>query len=329
MGQTSTNEMRSRKSKISNLKRLLSLLFIQVCQRRVYISDDLTGKMTNKTSHGFISTRPYPSPTYQGESSFLDIEVLEGLPFLLDRLSDSQKEALFNATELDESMLLQLSSKFIFSNSCEDDDGGSFGRTQFAAQSFQNGVLNEAADRRKIAEVPIELQIQKVILLYVPIIIYIIGVIGNCLSFSVLVRRRMRRVSTYKYLAVLSVVDTIVLTVGLLQLWTGEVTGTSIRNYSDFSCKIVNALGYTVSDLSVWLIIAVTVERFIAVCYPLRAATTCRKKTAIKVIGALLLVMILININFFWTTKIQVHLPCIHAFKAFERSSSALRFGRF
>ena len=308
IGQLNANEMRSRKSRISNLTRVVVFCLFR-CANEDSTSGGLTSKMSNKTLPRFITTRPYPSTTLQGESSFLDIGVLEGLPFLLERLSDSQKEALFNATELDESMLLQLSSKFIFSNSCEDDDG-SLGQTRSAAQSFQSGALNEA-DHRKIAEAPIELQVQKAILLYVPIIIYIIGVVGNCLSFSVLVRRRMRRVSTYKYLAVLSVVDTIVLTLGLLQLWTGEVTGTSIRNYSDFSCKIVNALGYTVSDLSVWLIIAVTVERFIAVCYPLKAATTCTKKTAVKVIGALLIVMILININFFWTTKIQVETSCM------------------
>ena len=49
---------------------------------------------------------------------------------------------------------------------------------------------------------------------------------------------------------------------GLFRLWIGELTGTDIRDLSDVSCKLINILGYSASDLSVWLIIAVTFERY-------------------------------------------------------------------
>ncbi len=48
---------------------------------------------------------------------------------------------------------------------------------------------------------------------------------------------------------------------GLFRLWVGELTGTDVRDLSDASCKLINMLGYSASDLSAWLIIAVTFER--------------------------------------------------------------------
>ena len=55
-------------------------------------------------------------------------------------------------------------------------------------------------------------------------IIVVVGLFGNIMSMLVLSGRPMRRVSTYCYLAVLSVVDSLVLGVGLLPKWLDEVT---------------------------------------------------------------------------------------------------------
>ena len=71
----------------------------------------------------------------------------------------------------------------------------------------------------------------------------------------------MRQQSIYMYLCALAVFDSLVLYVGLLRLWLGEITGTDIRNMSPWVCKSTLMLGYTCSDVSVWLIVAVTVER--------------------------------------------------------------------
>ena len=63
-----------------------------------------------------------------------------------------------------------------------------------------------------------EYQIRKVLLLYIPPLLLIIGTIGNMLTFCVLLRKAMRRTSTYNYLAVLSFTDMLVLYVELLRL---------------------------------------------------------------------------------------------------------------
>lgn len=61
--------------------------------------------------------------------------------------------------------------------------------------------------------------------LYVSPIILFFGILGNTLSFAVLTSRALRRVSTYNYLAGLSVADSLVLLTGLLPRWLAMATG--------------------------------------------------------------------------------------------------------
>lgn len=150
-----------------------------------------------------------------------------------------------------------------------------------------------------------EYRILKHLLLIVPPILLILGTFGNIFSFIILMRRSMRKFSTYIYLAMLSITDTLVLYIGLLRLWVGELTGVDIKDKSDWICKVINVVGYTVSDYSVWLIIAVTVERYVAVCYPLRAPAMCNRQRAIIVIICLLMSLLLINLHFLWTVQIR------------------------
>ncbi|XP_070198888.1 growth hormone secretagogue receptor type 1-like [Littorina saxatilis] len=144
----------------------------------------------------------------------------------------------------------------------------------------------------------------KNLMLYVPPVLIVLGTFGNVFTFIIMRRRAMLKVSSYHYLAILAVTDSLVLYIGLLRLWLGEVTGTAFHNNADWICKLTISLGYTASDLSVWLIIAVTVERYIVVCFPLRASAMINTNRAKKVIGFLVLLMFTINLHFFWTVEI-------------------------
>lgn len=151
----------------------------------------------------------------------------------------------------------------------------------------------------------IEFRLHKALLFYIPPIFFVIGVVGNILSFIILTRRSMRRVSTYRYLAVLSLTDTLVLMVGLLRLWLGELLGADPRDTAQWTCKLINVIGYTVSNYSVWLIVAVTVERYVAVCYPLLVPSICQPTRSMRVIMAVFSVQLLIHIHFLWTTELH------------------------
>ena len=81
----------------------------------------------------------------------------------------------------------------------------------------------------------------------------------------------MARQSTHNFLAALAVMDSLVLYIGLCRKWLGEMTGFDPQAGAEWLCKVIVMLGYTCSDVSVWIIVAVTVERYIVVCHPLKA----------------------------------------------------------
>ena len=66
-------------------------------------------------------------------------------------------------------------------------------------------------------------RLHKQLYVYVSPVIIVVGVIGNLLAFIVLVQRPFRHISTYCYLIVLAVADTVVLTAGLLPKWIEQV----------------------------------------------------------------------------------------------------------
>lgn len=152
----------------------------------------------------------------------------------------------------------------------------------------------------------VEYRIHKQLLLYVPPIFFVVGLIGNMLSAVILTRPPMRSISTYRYLAVLSFTDSLVLSVGLLRMWLGQLLiGNDVLDQWTWTCKLVNVVGYTVSNFSVWLIVAVTTERFIAVCYPLMAPSVCSRRRSTRIILVVLAVQLMIHVHFAWTVGVH------------------------
>ncbi|XP_061180277.1 thyrotropin-releasing hormone receptor-like [Saccostrea echinata] len=146
-------------------------------------------------------------------------------------------------------------------------------------------------------------RIKKFITMYISPAILIVGTTGNIIAFFIL-RRNMFRISTYFYLAVLAIADLIVLQFGLLREWIGHISDYDIQNISNLSCKIFVSLNYLGSDFSVWLIVAVTTERFIAVCFPLRANVLCSVNKARSVTISLLGLSFCLNAHFLWTVEL-------------------------
>ena len=128
-----------------------------------------------------------------------------------------------------------------------------------------------------------EYKLSKSLLLYVPPVLLVMGLVGNLLSFVVLMMPSMRRMSIYRYLAALSVTDTLVLSFGLPAMLMKALDSSYVWHSIDWMCRAEHVLTYTFSDYSVWLIIAVTVDRYVAVCHPLHAASFCNRGRAVKV----------------------------------------------
>ncbi|XP_071104710.1 C-C chemokine receptor type 1-like [Haliotis cracherodii] len=129
--------------------------------------------------------------------------------------------------------------------------------------------------------------------IFPPILIFF-GTIGNVLSIVVLNRKPMRESTVSIYLTALSVMDILVLYTGLMRQWLRVVIELDIRDVSEMSCKIHILLVYFTLDMSVWLLVSVTIERFVSVMFPLtvkRYFTRCKALVNIAVIAVLLLAL--------------------------------------
>ena len=149
-----------------------------------------------------------------------------------------------------------------------------------------------------------EYSLHKYLLFYVPPVLLIFGTFGNVVSFFILMKN-VKKASTYSYLSALAVMDLFVLYIGLLQLWIGQFTF-EIKNQANWLCKLIVFLGYVCSDTSVWLIIAVTAERFFVVYFPLQAPRLCNVKNARIVIVGITLLFGSINCHLLWSVELEI-----------------------
>ena len=106
---------------------------------------------------------------------------------------------------------------------------------------------------------------------------------GNILAIIVLAKRRMIMPSTNNYLIALAIVDIayLLLTLILNTLHHPCFTNTSL---SDIMLTICRPIVDFSSNTSVWLTVTFTVERWVAITYPLRSRRWCTARRARKII---------------------------------------------
>lgn len=107
---------------------------------------------------------------------------------------------------------------------------------------------------------------------YIPFMI-LLGLVGNLLSCVVFLNTHLKMRSSSYYLAALATADFSFL-FSLLLVWLNNNVGWHVFN-KDGWCETVVYVSSVCSSLSVWLIVAFTVERFIAVQYPLHRPHMC------------------------------------------------------
>ncbi|UJR31442.1 hypothetical protein I4U23_018935 [Adineta vaga] len=124
------------------------------------------------------------------------------------------------------------------------------------------------------------------------LVVFVIGFCGNILCLLVLCRRRLRRNSYTQYLIALAIVDTGAIFAEVLsaldELHQVEYKRTLIR-HSDISCKIYNYIRYIFYSMSSWIVVALAVERLVAIKFPLWSKNICTVVNARRIIFIILI----------------------------------------
>ncbi|XP_076763152.1 growth hormone secretagogue receptor type 1-like isoform X1 [Xylocopa sonorina] len=131
-----------------------------------------------------------------------------------------------------------------------------------------------------------ETVLRTVQLYYTPMLVYF-GSLGNCLSVIVFFGTKLCQYSSSIYLGALAISDTGFL-VSVFIVWLNMV-GVGLFNQQGF-CQFFIYLTTLCSFISVWLVVAFTIERFIAVQYPLYRQSVCtvaRAKLTVAVLTVL------------------------------------------
>lgn len=122
---------------------------------------------------------------------------------------------------------------------------------------------------------------------YTPFIISV-GLLGNILACVVFLTTHLKLRSSSYYLAALAVADFGFLMM-LLLVYLSNSNIVDVYNQQGW-CQIIVYISSVCGSLSVWLIVAFTVERFIAVQYPLQRPQICTVSRAKIIISAIVLV---------------------------------------
>ena len=133
------------------------------------------------------------------------------------------------------------------------------------------------------------------------------GLIANCIAIAVFVRSPLFRTVPGLYFTCLAIADNIAL-IGELMLWLNTRTSTgpklfNFMNTDDSFCKAVYLIRYSGRAWSSWIIVSITIERFLCVTFPLKAHRWSSRAKTKAVVAIMLLLAVTLAIYPTWPTN--------------------------
>nr|CAH7722352.1 unnamed protein product [Callosobruchus chinensis] len=149
--------------------------------------------------------------------------------------------------------------------------------------------------------------VQKVL---VPILLCI-GIAGNTLTVMVLTRRRMRS-STNIYLSALAIADIFHLIFGFLLSFT-HYKNIHDRKYELYwrFYGLTHWLCDAASATSAWLTVSFTLERYIAVCHPMKGKVFCTEGRAKSIIVIIYIFCLLTTVSTTFEYQLTFNEECL------------------
>ena len=132
-------------------------------------------------------------------------------------------------------------------------------------------------------------------------VVMVIGLLGNACSLATTTRKRFRKRSSYRYLSVLAVADSFVLVLmGSARVIMMATNGKSLL-FPSVYCTLLTFLYYHSTHFASWLLVAITVDRYIYIHYPLQRIRLCTVRRAQQVCVIIAVLSVLVNIHVFGT----------------------------
>lgn len=175
------------------------------------------------------------------------------------------------------------------------------------AEKYKHGFIlkmtNNSNDSFSFRDV-LEYKVQTALWTFLSPFLILIGTVGSLLSVVVLNQHRLCRFRspTFTYLKYLALGDILLLNGCLFPDWIHYAFNVNIRSYS-VGCKIHTFLVYLSTDFSNWILVAVTVDRCIAVCRPLKARSYDHFRICKVTVVSIFIVMTALNLHLFWNME--------------------------
>lgn len=159
-----------------------------------------------------------------------------------------------------------------------------------------NGCLNPLTGEAHLRE-PYRTITLTLLRIY-PLLFMSVGTAGNLLSVYVVLRTKLRRHSTFIYLAFLSIIDLAVLYTFCVNFILHAWFNIDLQQVSLIACKIYSFSIYFFPQTSAWILTAVSIDRVFALTRSVRKTRKTRQTYAILMI--IFLILFLLNIQFFF-----------------------------
>ncbi|CAF0933605.1 unnamed protein product [Adineta steineri] len=129
-----------------------------------------------------------------------------------------------------------------------------------------------------------------------PILFIFVGTAGNLLSVYVVLRSKLRRHSTFIYLAFLSIIDLIVLYTFCVNFILHAWFNIDLQQVSLIACKIFSFSIYFFPQASAWILTAVSIDRVFALTRGIRKTRNIRLTYSILL--TIFLILFFLNVQF-------------------------------
>uniref|UniRef100_A0A4W5R2E7 Thyrotropin-releasing hormone receptor n=1 Tax=Hucho hucho TaxID=62062 RepID=A0A4W5R2E7_9TELE len=144
----------------------------------------------------------------------------------------------------------------------------------------------------------------KTVAVFLVLLVCGLGIVGNIMVVLVVLTTRHMRTPTNCYLVSLAIADLTVLVAAGLPNVSDSLMGTWVFGHA--GCLGITYLQYLGINVSSCSITAFTVERYIAICHPMRAQTVCTLSRAKRIIAGVWLLTCVYCMLWFFLVDIQV-----------------------